>query len=157
MKADRERAPDPFPEAYDRPRLLAIDEARDAAAAYRRAKARYREAERMQAASPARRELDADPGNERAEAEILEWDRWARHLMLAETVAENRLALTVMAMCGREVLHPHIERMGPGWRPCALELDDMMYVVLPCGEDDWRPRVVAVDAGKDFDSGQLDA
>jgi hypothetical protein len=156
LKPDAKADPDTFPEAYDRPRLLAIDEARDAAAAYRRAKARYLEAERMQEASPARRELDADPGNERAKAEVLEWDRWARHLMLAETVAENRLALTVMAMCGREVLHPHVERLEPGWRPCALELDDTMYVVLPRDEDDWRPRVVAVDAGKDFDSGQYE-
>jgi len=143
--------------SYDIPRLLAVDEARDAAAAYHRAVARLAAAERVMESSPASREYDANPKDERAFEEYSEWQRWFDFMVSTECHAEDRMIAAVMAMCGRPIVVGDLVKLEPGWKPCVLELDDVLYVVQPADAEggDHRPRLTLIDAIKDFDSAQL--
>jgi hypothetical protein len=135
---------------YRKPADLALDELRDAAAAYFKAVDRHREAERQSEASDDyaahRATFDRlSPVPTPAYPAVHEWDRWTDALSSTVDRARDRLVEAVLRACGRRVNHDTVSKLKEGWKPCAFRLDGRVYVVAPSKSDDATPTLVVVD------------
>jgi hypothetical protein len=139
---------------YRTPADLALDELRDAAAAYFKAVERHREAERQCEASDDYRAHRAafdrlSPAPTPAFPAVHEWDRWTGVLVSVVDLARDQLAETVLQACGRNVYADTLSQLKDEWKPCAFRLDGRVYVAGPSNSFDPRPYVHVLDAVHD--------
>lgn len=142
--------PTPPAVAYRTPADLALDELRDAAAAYFKAVDRHREAERQSAASDDYRAHMATYDRPAGAPSptfpaVHEWDRWSMALSTTVDRARERLIETVLQACGRRVDHDTVSKLQEGWKPCAFRLDGRVYVVAPTIPGEPVPTLAVVD------------